>query len=185
MKNQFQFENREFTIIYKKIKYYKLFFKNGRFFINLPLKYNKEKIKKIIQKHKRWIKNREREYRKFQLLKDMLKLYKRDDSEFESLVLYCLSEGSKKMGVKFSDIKFKYMKSRWGSCSSKGNITINKYLKFFPYKLIEYVVFHELTHLKYHNHGKEFKDFLSRYIRDWKERKEELKIWGNVLKERL
>ncbi len=184
MEDQFQFENREFTIIYKKSRHYKLSFKNGRFFLSVPIKYNKEKIREIIRKHKRWIKNREREYKNFQLQKDKLKLYERDDSEFEAIVLYLLSEGSKRMGVKYSDIKFKYMRSRWGSCSLKGKITINRYLKFFPYRLIEYVVFHELAHLKYHNHGKEFKNFLSGCIEDWRERKEELKIWGKLLRER-
>ena len=184
MEGQFQFENREFTIIYKKSRYYKLSFKDGRFFLSVPIKYNKEKIKKIIQKHKRWIKNREREYINFQLQKDKLKLYERDDFELETLVFHLLSEGSKMMGVKYSDIKFKYMRSRWGSCSLKGKITINRYLKFFPHKLIEYVVFHELAHLKYHNHGKEFKNFLSKYINDWKARRDELKLWGNILKEK-
>jgi len=183
MKHILIFDNKKLKIIFKKINYYKLSFKNGVFLLIAPYSFDKDKIERIIKKHRRWFKNRIIEYNTFHQKKKYLKFIHRSESEFESIVLNLLIEGSRKMGVKFGEIKFKYLKSRWGSCSLKGKITINLYLRLFPYRLIEYVVYHELAHLKHHNHGKEFKNFLSKFIYDWKDRRNELKLWGNLLKE--
>jgi len=69
-------------------------------------------------------------------------------------------------------IMLKKMKTLWGSCSPhRGIITFNQYLTKATPACIEYVVLHELVHFLYPNHGKQFYDFLSNYIPDWKERK--------------
>lgn len=69
----------------------------------------------------------------------------------------------------------KKMKTLWGSCSTgKEKITINYYLlKALP-SCIEYVILHELVHLIYPRHNKEFYNFLSIHMPDWKERKRKL-----------
>lgn len=67
------------------------------------------------------------------------------------------------------------MKTLWGSCSKHLNkITLNEYLIKADIRCIEYVVFHELTHLIYNAHNKDFYDFLTIYMPDWKERKKRL-----------
>ncbi len=177
-------EGIEFNILFKNVRYYRLSFEEGLFYLTLPKTFPEGKIKNLIIKHKRWAKNRLLEYKKIKELEKGEVIYHRDVFDFENMVLSILKEGSKKMGVHFNNIKFRYMKSRWGSCSSKGNISINRYLMFFPYELIEYVVYHELAHLKYKNHGNGFKNFLSKYLHDWERRKKELKLWGLLLKER-
>jgi predicted metal-dependent hydrolase len=50
----------------------------------------------------------------------------------------------------------KNSKSRWGSCSSRGNLNFNYKLIFLPPKVLDYVVVHELCHLRHFNHGPEF-----------------------------
>ncbi|MGE6696367.1 M48 family metallopeptidase [Hyphomonas sp. NPDC076900] len=59
----------------------------------------------------------------------------------------------------------------WGSCSPKGNITINWQLIFAPRKVLEYVVLHELAHLKVRNHGPKFWRFLSTLEPDYQRSK--------------
>jgi predicted metal-dependent hydrolase len=77
--------------------------------------------------------------------------------------------------VKYSDQDFRItglvlrtMKSRWGTCSRKGVITLNTELVKLPEKYLEYVIAHELCHLKHHNHGKEYYLLLSKLFPEWK-----------------
>lgn len=66
------------------------------------------------------------------------------------------------------------MEKRWGSCTRAGNILLNLDLIRSPTHCIDYVIIHELCHLKVHNHGPVFFRLLTRYMPDWKSRKERL-----------
>ena len=78
-------------------------------------------------------------------------------------------------GIKKPQVVIRKMKTLWGSCSKYLNkITLNEYLLKADMRCIEYVVFHELTHLIYSAHNKDFYDFLTIYMPDWKERKKRL-----------
>jgi predicted metal-dependent hydrolase len=64
------------------------------------------------------------------------------------------------------------MTTRWGTCHKiKKVITLNSYLMQEPLPFIEYVVLHELCHLKYANHSKRFYDFVAEFMPDWRERR--------------
>lgn len=71
-------------------------------------------------------------------------------------------------------VSLKTMKSRWGSCSSKGNISMNTKLIKSPVRCIEYVMAHELCHLIEMNHSKDYYALLTEFMPDWKDRKKEL-----------
>ncbi|WP_324170497.1 SprT family zinc-dependent metalloprotease [Sulfurimonas sp.] len=79
------------------------------------------------------------------------------------------------MNLKYSEIKYKKMRSRWGSCSSQGIITLNTQLLKLKKKQIDYVVVHELAHLKFMNHSKKFHDLVSQYISDSKNIRHEIR----------
>ena len=79
------------------------------------------------------------------------------------------------MQLNYSELKFKKMRSRWGSCSSKGVITFNTELIKLDKKLIDFIVVHELAHLKHMNHSKEFHALVHGYIHDAKTLNQKLK----------
>lgn len=58
--------------------------------------------------------------------------------------------------LKVNGIKIKLLKSRWGSCNSKSEITLNSHLMLLPWHLVDYVILHELIHTKVMKHGQEF-----------------------------
>ena len=77
-----------------------------------------------------------------------------------------------KYGYGRPELGIKDMRTRWGSCApDKKRIWINLHLVKAPVYCIDYVLLHELCHLKYPNHSKDFYNFLTALMPDWKERK--------------
>lgn len=95
--------------------------------------------------------------------------------EFPKIVTPIIKDFSSVYNVSPKKITVKQMKSRWGSCSSKGSVSLNSKLIQTPVRCIEYVMVHELCHLIHFNHSKNFYSLLSEVIPDWKERKKELR----------
>lgn len=79
-----------------------------------------------------------------------------------------------RLNVNPKRVQFREMYRKWGSCSSKGNISLNSALLHVPRELAEYVILHELVHLLIFNHGKEFKALMSDHMPDWKAREKAL-----------
>lgn len=81
----------------------------------------------------------------------------------------------KKYSIQKPDIAIKKMKTLWGSCTkAKNKITLNEYLLKADVRCIQYVILHELTHLLHTYHNKDFYNFLTIQMPDWKERKKQL-----------
>lgn len=71
-------------------------------------------------------------------------------------------------------ITIRRMYKRWGSCTKSGNIQLNLDLIRIPLYCIEYVIAHELCHLRVHDHSSDFYRLLSRFMPDWEKRKAKL-----------
>ena len=84
-------------------------------------------------------------------------------------------------GRKFGRISIKDQKTRWGSCSSKGNLNFNWRLIMAPPRVIDYLIIHELTHLEHQDHSKRFWDKISKRFPDYEESETWLKEHGRGL----
>ncbi len=83
-----------------------------------------------------------------------------------------------KISVKVNTVRFKNQKTRWGSCSQRGNLNFNWKLVMAPTHIVDYVVVHELCHLRQLNHSKAFWQIVESQIPDYKERRKWLKENG-------
>ncbi len=82
---------------------------------------------------------------------------------------------AKRMGVDYGRITIREQKTRWGSCSSKGNLNFNWKLVLLDPELLDYVVVHELAHRREMNHSKNFWKIVEAELPDYRERRRRLK----------
>jgi predicted metal-dependent hydrolase len=88
---------------------------------------------------------------------------------------------ARKMGVEPGKVYIRHQKSRWGSCSPRGNLNFNVRLIALPPELREYVVVHELAHLRYMNHSKAFWELVGEFYPDYQAARKELKKWWTII----
>lgn len=112
---------------------------------------------------------------------DSTQTYKREQIEsfIKALALEtvtdCMTRMSGLTGLAPQKLRLGSMTSRWGSCSAKGSISINYKVIQFGIDCIEYVCVHELCHLKYMDHSKQFWELVGRYCPDWKHLRDKMK----------
>ncbi len=93
----------------------------------------------------------------------------------ENLLPQRLESLAAKYGYTYNSIKIKSLKTRWGSCDSSKNISLNLYLMELPWNLIDYVLLHELNHTKHMHHGQDFWAELGKVLPNLKDLKREIK----------
>jgi len=80
-----------------------------------------------------------------------------------------------------SYVGYRKAKTRWGSCSARNRISFNYYLMKLPLSLVEYVVVHELAHIRHKNHSADFWGLVGEYMEDYKEREVKIKAFEKVI----
>ena len=152
--------------------------KGGELKIRAPYGTDKDKIKKIIYEHRRWIATHlQREIMRSSVESqlsdtDIRNLKSMAATELRAMTAYY----SKIMGLDYTKVNITSAKTRFGSCSSKGAISYSYRLMLYPQEAREYVVVHELAHLKEMSHSKRFYAIVEKYLPDYKARKAKLKM---------
>lgn len=85
---------------------------------------------------------------------------------------------ARKLGVRYESLQVREMKTRWGSGGPRGQLRFNWRVILAPRRLIEYVVAHELCHVRHHDHSREFWRLLGRVLPDYERRRLELELVG-------
>jgi len=82
---------------------------------------------------------------------------------------------ARQMNLHPKELRFKRLRSRWGSCDSKGTVTLNIMMMQLSYEQIDYIIVHELAHLRHMNHSKQFHDLVKQYLPESIKLRRELK----------
>ena len=104
-----------------------------------------------------------------------------DREEAREILNQKLSELATKHDFDYGKVSIRRQRTRWGSCSSKGNISLNMNLLHLPDELIDYVLLHELTHTKVNDHSSRFWDALVKVCPSAKIDRKRLKGYGYCL----
>lgn len=172
--NQIKYNNEiiQYNLIRAKIKNLYIHIKNGQVIVKAPLKLKDKYIEEFINRKAKWI------YEKLEQEKSKPKdneIKKEDIENLQKIVECSIKKYSEKLKLKPNKVRIKKIKYAWGSCSSNKNITINLNLATKEDKVIEYVVLHEMCHLKFMNHSKDFWNLVESQMSDYKECKRNLK----------
>ncbi len=157
--------------------------------VRVPLRMSKEDIERFLLEKSDWI---ERTLEKVKSNNDTVSLPPFTEEELSLITKRAkeyisnrVSFFADSMGISYGRICIKHQKTRWGSCSAKGNLNFNCLLMLCPLEVIDYVIIHELCHLIHHNHSTLFWHEVEKYIPDYKIHKKWLKENGTLLINRL
>lgn len=164
-----------------------------RVVVRAPEKIPQNEIMKFVEEKQNWIKKHlVQMYFKAEENKKQKKEPALTNADIEKLCQKALSVIPDKvkyyaeiMGVTYGRITIRNQKTRWGSCSSKGNLNFNCLLMLMPDRVLDYVVVHELCHLRQMNHSKKFWKEVERYMPDYPNYKKWLNENGGALIERM
>lgn len=159
-----------YILIRSNIKNVYLHIKDGQLVIKAPNKISKKDIDEIVLKKAKWINDN---LKKVKLKEEKEDLYTKE--EFVQIVQNTVRNMSNLTGLYPQKCTIKNIKYAWGSCSSKRNISLNSNLIKYSKQAIQYVVLHELCHIKYMNHSKDFWNLVEKYMPNYKEVKKEFK----------
>ena len=84
---------------------------------------------------------------------------------------------SVRVGVTVTRVQVRSMRTKWASCSARGTLTLSADLLRLPRDLVDYVICHDLVHLRVPDHGKGFRALMGCYMPDWQERQRRLARW--------
>jgi predicted metal-dependent hydrolase len=143
--------------------------------VSAPKRLSQEVIDNFLLSKKKWIEKSINYYKNKVEILPRFELNKEKRAEIKLYVETILEEFNKRYNFKYNKIFIKNHKSRWGSCSSARNLNFNYRIISLSKYLAEYIVVHELCHLKEMNHSKNFWDLVAFSIPDHKERRRELK----------
>jgi predicted metal-dependent hydrolase len=88
---------------------------------------------------------------------------------------------SKKLGVRAKGVAIKNLRNRWGSLTKSGAINLNLNLVKAPEDIIDYIILHELCHMRIKEHSHRYWDLIYKFIPNYREKIERLKVNGNSL----
>lgn len=171
--NYYRYKKNNFEYAKRYEEKYLLFI-GKKFYLNIIKSYNEtvifsESLKKIT-----FHVNSKRNY------KTTIKNWYREQTN--KIINERLPELNKKMKVDYNRVRVKDNSTVWGSCSSKNNLNFSLYLSAFPIEIIDYILIHELAHIREFNHSANFWEIVKKYDPQYKNHIEYIRRHGNYVR---
>ena len=153
----------------KKLKRLSIIVNNRKLVtVNIPYGVTYFNSEKFVLSKVKWIKKQQTRLSKKYILSSNLRPSDLEIVNFKKKITEKINLYSKINRLFFKKLNFRWMRSRWGSCSAKNNITINYWAMYLPSDLIKYIILHELTHIKIKSHNQLFWIELEKICKDSK-----------------
>lgn len=156
---------------------------DGTVVVRAPLRMSEDKIDRFVREHLDWIEKQKDRIQELSGKRHVITEQERADGIQKALKIFPERTAffAERMGVDYGRITVREQKTRWGSCSQKGNLNFNWKLVLMPQALLDYVVVHELVHRKEMNHSARFWAIVEQELPDYQKRRNELKKLGQFL----
>ena len=151
--------------------------------VRAPIRLAKTEIERFVASKEQWIKKKQAQIAAKKPVKPReLPLSEYAVGEFEQTARELVETWEQRLGVKTTYVGLWKMSSRWGSCTAKTRrIRLNTALAYCPLECLEYVVVHELAHLRENNHSPRFWAIVAEALPNYKERQKKLKAMQWIL----
>ena len=176
----------EYEVIRSRRKTLSMQIKDGRIEIRAPLRTTDAEIRQFLEKHRRWLEKHIMRAREIEQAKaGVRKLTKAEIEDLKKQARKVIPERAAYyaplIGVTYGKIAIRCQKTRWGSCSSKGNLNFNCLLMLTPAGVIDSIVVHELCHRKVMNHSARFYAEVTRVLPEYRQYERWLKDHGAMI----
>ena len=153
---------------------------DGGVIVRAPLRLAKYRIERFITEHEDWIRMQKKKVEKYREQIHIITEEERQNGILRAKKIFPERTAyfAKRMGVTYKRITIREQKTRWGSCSSAGNLNFNWLLILAPPEVLDYVVVHELCHRREMNHSQAFWKEVEKILPDYRERQKWLKDNG-------
>jgi predicted metal-dependent hydrolase len=152
-------ENIAYDVVYRKIKHPRIEFKTGKMRIIIAPNHNP---KMLAENHNEWVRKKTMEIEDAIKQSKSLTLEERNLASFQNQVDEIVLNHQTDLGVKVNRIRVQKLNSKWGSYSVNRNLLLNTDLMKLPIELIDYVIYHELTHGIERKHDDKFWKLIER-----------------------
>ena len=160
--------------------------RDGRVLIRAPLRASEAEIRQFAENHRQWLEKHLRKAQEMEQAKagtrklteeEIRELMKQAKAVIPQRVAYWAA----RIGVRYGRITIRCQKTRWGSCSAKGNLNFNCLLMLTPPEVLDSIIVHELCHRKEMNHSQRFYAEVLRVMPEYRQYQKWLKDHGEMI----